>query len=128
MLSLAACEPPESLTSDAIHAAKTELVKAMRVVQKEDVVLGQYAAAGDKPGYQDDEDAPEGTQTATMAHVRLWVDNERWQVRRCEGGAAVRGCVSTCAAHLLSRSLSPSSSSGRAVRHFRGQGAGREED
>ena len=43
----------------------------------DDTVLGQYTAAGDQPGYLDDETVPKGSKTPTFATCVMRIHNER---------------------------------------------------
>ena len=59
------------------------MLKSIRPIQLEDVVLGQYAGnplgQGDaKLGYLDDETVPKGSRTPTYALAALYIRNERW--------------------------------------------------
>ena len=69
----------------------------------DDTVLGQYTAAGDQPGYLDDETVPKGSKTPTFATCVMRIHNER-----CD--PASNSCVSLSrqaagAATLISKSL-----------------------
>lgn len=79
LLTLLTMERPVTMHPDDIRDEKTKLVRAMRVLQQEDVVLGQYAAAQGKPGYTDDDGVPDDSNTPTYAVCRLWIDNDRWE-------------------------------------------------
>ena len=74
-------ERPVSLHPDDIRDEKTKVIRSMRIVAPEDVVLGQYSATDDKPSYLDDPGVPADSQTPTFAAVRIWIDNDRWEVR-----------------------------------------------
>ena len=59
------------------------MLKSIRPIQLEDVVLGQYVGnplgEGDaKLGYLDDETVPKGSRTPTFAMAALYIRNERW--------------------------------------------------
>jgi glucose-6-phosphate 1-dehydrogenase len=69
---------PVSMHPDDIRDEKTKVIRAMRTIEAQDVVVAQYEAAGGKPGYTDDEGVPDDSTTATYCAVRLWCDNERW--------------------------------------------------
>ena len=62
---------------------QVKVLKSIRPVVLEDVVLGQYVGNPDGPpgatkGYQDDPTVPPGSTTATFATAVLHVTNERW--------------------------------------------------
>ncbi len=75
MLQLAALltmEAPNRGDLDAVRDAKAEAFKAMRAVQPEDVVRGQYIGYRDEPGV-----APNST-VETFAALRLFTMSQRW--------------------------------------------------
>jgi glucose-6-phosphate 1-dehydrogenase len=51
----------------------------MKVVSTDDVVLGQYKARGNNPGYLDDTTVPKGSLTPTFAAVAMFINNSRWE-------------------------------------------------
>ena len=67
----------------ALHAVVADIqVKVLRAIppiKKEEVLLGQYTAAGDKPGYLDDDSVPKGSKCPTFASMILHVNNPRWE-------------------------------------------------
>mmetsp|Transcript_919 Transcript_919/g.2994 ORF Transcript_919/g.2994 Transcript_919/m.2994 type:complete len:405 (-) Transcript_919:325-1539(-) len=66
-------------SSNAIRDAKVALIKSIRPISLEDVVLGQYTKSGDELGYLDDPTVPKGSTTPTFATVVMYVDNHRWE-------------------------------------------------
>ena len=59
------------------------MLKSIRPIRLEDVVLGQYVGnplgQGDaKLSYLDDETVPKGSRTPTFAMAALYIRNERW--------------------------------------------------
>lgn len=76
LLALTTMEKPASLQSKDIHAAKLELMQAIKPIGRAElaslVVLGQYE------GYQDQVGNPKST-TETYAAMKLHIDNARWQ-------------------------------------------------
>ena len=73
MLSIVAMEPPSEMNAKAIRDEKLKVLRAIRAVQKDDVVLGQYI------GYREHEGVPEDATTPTFAFIRFFIDNWRWQ-------------------------------------------------
>jgi len=78
-------EPPVSLDAEDIRNEKVKVLRAMRPVRPEDVVVGQYRGRaaltpGGKrlPGYQDDDTVPPGSICPTFAAVAMRIDNARW--------------------------------------------------
>lgn len=79
MLALLIMERPVAMHPDDIRDEKTKAIRSMRVLKAEDVVIGQYTAAGDKPGYTDDDGVPKDSNAPTYAVCRIACDNERWE-------------------------------------------------
>lgn len=79
MLALLIMERPVTMHPDDIRDEKTKAIRSMRVLKPEDVVIGQYTAKGDKPGYKDDEGVPKDSNTPTYSVCRVMCDNERWE-------------------------------------------------
>ena len=83
IVALVAMEPPKVL--DAAHVAreKVRVLRSIRPVGLEDLVLGQYTAStrGSRklPAYVDEETVPADSITPTYAATRLEIDNPRWQ-------------------------------------------------
>lgn len=81
VLALFAMEPPVSMSAEDIRTEKVKVLKSMRQISMDDVVIGQYAKSkrGDKPGYLDDPTVPKGSIAPTFAAVALHIDNARWE-------------------------------------------------
>lgn len=73
ILCLIAMEPPVRFEADSIHNEKVKVLKALRSVRPQDVVLGQYE------GYRDEAGISPDSTTETFVAMRLEVDNWRWQ-------------------------------------------------
>jgi glucose-6-phosphate 1-dehydrogenase len=58
---------------------QVKVLQAIPPIEKDEVLLGQYAAAGDKPGYLDDDSVPKGSKCPTFASMILHVNNDRWK-------------------------------------------------
>ena len=63
---------------------QVKVLKSIKTLQLEDMVLGQYAGdpngTGDaKLGYLDDKTVPAGSVTPTFAVGRFHINNERWE-------------------------------------------------
>eukprot|EP00667_Euglena_gracilis_P008922 EG_transcript_9049 len=80
VLTLVAMERPKSLSADAIRDEKVHVLRTVRAINPEDVVLGQYVHGpnGEGEAYLEDKTVPAGSRTATFATVVLFVDNDRW--------------------------------------------------
>ena len=82
ILSLIAMEPPVRVSGDGYaNFVRDEKVKALRCIPPltlEDVVLGQYVASENGPGYLDDDTVPKGSIAPTYALAKFSVNNSRW--------------------------------------------------
>ncbi|GJN40842.1 hypothetical protein PR202_gn00253 [Eleusine coracana subsp. coracana] len=82
ILALFAMETPVSLDAEDIRNEKVKVLRSMRQLKLEDVVVGQYKGhvKGGKsyPGYADDPTVPKGSITPTFAAAALFIDNARW--------------------------------------------------
>eukprot|EP00878_Enallax_costatus_P011921 GHUV01012445.1.p1 GENE.GHUV01012445.1~~GHUV01012445.1.p1 ORF type:complete len:575 (+),score=103.39 GHUV01012445.1:290-2014(+) len=78
IVALFAMEQPVSLDAEDIRNEKVKVLRSMKVVTPDDVVLGQYKARGKLPGYLDDQTVPEGSLTPTFAAIAMFIDNPRW--------------------------------------------------
>lgn len=82
ILALFAMEEPASLDAEDIRDEKVKVIKSVRPIDIENVVLGQYKGRkdGDKmlPSYIDDETVPPGSRCPTFAAMALFIDNARW--------------------------------------------------
>ncbi|KAL7293918.1 hypothetical protein TKK_0012649 [Trichogramma kaykai] len=84
ILSLVAMEKPASCHPDDIRNEKVKVLRSIRPLELDDVVLGQYVGdpEADDPearlGYLDDETVPKNSNTPTFAMAVLKIHNERW--------------------------------------------------
>nr|QXV29858.1 G6PDH2 [Aquilaria sinensis] len=82
MLALFAMETPVSLDAEDIRNEKVKVLRSMKPLQLEDVVVGQYKgqSTGGKtcPGYTDDPTIPNDSLTPTFAAAALFINNARW--------------------------------------------------
>lgn len=82
ILALFAMETPVSLEAEDIRNEKVKVLRSMRQIVVDDVVVGQYKghAKGGKshPAYTDDPTVPKGSVTPTFAAAALFIDNARW--------------------------------------------------
>ncbi|HZV07133.1 MAG TPA: glucose-6-phosphate dehydrogenase [Gemmataceae bacterium] len=82
-----AMEPPVSFEANEVRSKKTDVLKAIRPIPRDQVsqfvVRGQYgkgAIQGEPaPAYRQEPDVPSDSATETYAAVKLYVDNWRWQ-------------------------------------------------
>ncbi|XP_062211531.1 glucose-6-phosphate 1-dehydrogenase, chloroplastic-like isoform X2 [Phragmites australis] len=82
ILALFAMETPVSLDAEDIRNEKVKVLRSMRQLKLEDVVVGQYKGhtrgGRSYPGYADDPTVPKGSITPTFAAAALFIDNARW--------------------------------------------------
>ncbi|KAL9386663.1 hypothetical protein Peur_019787 [Populus x canadensis] len=82
ILALFAMETPVSLDAEDIRNEKVKVLRSMRPLQLEDVVVGQYKShtkgGVTYPAYIDDSTVPKGSLTPTFAAAALFIDNARW--------------------------------------------------
>jgi glucose-6-phosphate 1-dehydrogenase len=72
LLSFIAMEPPASLGAESLVAEKTKVFEAIRSIEPDDVVRGQYEQYRDTDGVAPDSD------TDTFVAARVEIDNWRW--------------------------------------------------
>lgn len=84
ILSLVAMEKPVSCHPDDIRDEKVKVLKSIKSLTLDDMVLGQYVGNPDgegeaQKGYLDDATVTPGSTTPTYALGVLHINNERWQ-------------------------------------------------
>ena len=83
VLTLVAMEAPATYSADAVRDEKVKVLRSIREIPSEAVVLGQYSAGTVDglavPAYRDVPGVDPGSSTPTFAAVRVWIDNWRWQ-------------------------------------------------
>ncbi|KAI3452566.1 hypothetical protein Pfo_009230 [Paulownia fortunei] len=82
ILALFAMETPVSLDAEDIRNEKVKVLRSMRPLGVDDVVIGQYKSHTKGgvayPGYTDDKTVPKDSLTPTFAAAALFIDNARW--------------------------------------------------
>lgn len=82
ILALFAMETPVSLDAEDIRNEKVKVLRSMRPLSLEDVVIGQYKSHTKGgiayPAYTDDKTVPKDSLTPTFAAAALFIDNARW--------------------------------------------------
>jgi len=73
IVALLAMEPPAYQGFGAVHAEKAKVFQAMRPLQPDDLVRGQYVGYRKEPGVAKDSDVE------TFCALRLYIDSWRWQ-------------------------------------------------
>ena len=81
LLALVAMEPPTSFDATAVRDEKVKVLRALRPVEANEVVTGQYRAGAvdskSVPGY--DEELGKPSDTETYVALKAHVDNWRWR-------------------------------------------------
>ncbi|KAG6670654.1 hypothetical protein I3843_Q047800 [Carya illinoinensis] len=82
ILALFAMETPVSLDAEDIRNEKVKVLRSMRPLQLENMVVGQYKShtkgGVTYPAYTDDKTVPDDSLTPTFAAAALFIDNARW--------------------------------------------------
>ncbi len=73
IVALLAMEPPAFQGFGAVHAEKAKVFQAMRPLQVDDVVRGQYT------GYRKESGVAKGSDVETFSALRLFIDSWRWE-------------------------------------------------
>ncbi|MBL0163722.1 MAG: glucose-6-phosphate dehydrogenase [Xanthomonadales bacterium] len=73
IVALLAMEPPAYQGFGAVHVEKAKVFQAMRAMQPDDLVRGQYRGYRNEPGVDKDSDVE------TFCALRLFIDSWRWQ-------------------------------------------------
>ncbi|MCF7520831.1 glucose-6-phosphate dehydrogenase [Neisseria sp. ZJ106] len=83
MLCMTAMEAPKSLDADDVRDEKVKVIKALKPLTvesvNENVVRGQYTAAGGVNGYLQENNVPADSFTETYVAIKAEIDNERWR-------------------------------------------------
>jgi glucose-6-phosphate 1-dehydrogenase len=72
LVTLVAMEPPSAFNANAVRTEKVKVLRAIRKLDPGSSVRGQYE------GYREEDGVAEGSQTATFAALKLYIDNWRW--------------------------------------------------
>ena len=73
LLGFVALEDPHAYRESALRAAKAAVFAAVRPLDPERVVFGQY------DGYRDEPDVAEDSDVETFVAIEMWIDNDRWR-------------------------------------------------
>ena len=73
IVALLAMEPPAYQGYGAVHNEKAKVFQAMRPLQPDDVVRGQYA------GYRKEQGVAKDSDVETFCALKLFIDSWRWQ-------------------------------------------------
>ena len=82
VMALFAMEQPVSLDAEDVRNEKVKLLRSIRPISLDDVVIGQYKgreANGKRfPSYLDDPTVPANSLCPTFAAIAFHIDNSRW--------------------------------------------------
>jgi len=80
ILALVAMEHPVSLDAEDVRDEKVKVLRSVRPIVANDIVIGQYGKdeSGKKDSYLDDPTVPKGSLAPTFAAAVLHIDNSRW--------------------------------------------------
>lgn len=73
LLGFVALEDPHAFRESAIRAAKAAVFAAVRPLDPERVVFGQY------DGYRTETDVADDSDVETFVAIEAWIDNDRWR-------------------------------------------------
>ena len=73
IVALLAMEPPAVKGFDAVHSETADVMRAMRPIDPNDLVRGQYE------GYRDEARVAKDSDVETFCALRLYIDSWRWQ-------------------------------------------------
>ncbi|MGO8732812.1 MAG: glucose-6-phosphate dehydrogenase, partial [Terriglobia bacterium] len=73
IVALLAMEPPAGRDYGAVHTEKAKVFQAMRPLEPDDLVRGQYA------GYRKEPDVAKNSDVETFCALRLFIDSWRWE-------------------------------------------------
>ena len=73
VVALLAMEPPADRDFGSVNSEKTKVFQAMRPLQRDDLVRGQYA------GYRKERGVAKNSDVETFCAVRLFIDSWRWE-------------------------------------------------
>jgi glucose-6-phosphate 1-dehydrogenase len=72
ILGIVALEPPSRIDADSLHTERTKVFQAIRPLDPDRVVFGQYE------GYRDEDEVADDSTVETFAALEVWVDTWRW--------------------------------------------------
>ncbi len=78
LLCLIAMEPPHRFEPDAVRDEKLKVIRALDPVRPEDIVRGQYRAAGGVKSFAEEVENPE-SRTESYIALRVGVSSWRWK-------------------------------------------------
>jgi glucose-6-phosphate 1-dehydrogenase len=78
LLAIVAMEPPPAFDPESFRDEKLKVVRSIRPVRADSVVLAQYGK-GSAPGYREEPGVHGDSLTETFVAARFYIDNWRWR-------------------------------------------------
>jgi len=78
-LALIAMEAPVAMEAEYIRDEKHKLIKSLRPINPQNVILGQYISAEGSRGYLEEEGVESNSKTETYVKLTTYIDNPRWE-------------------------------------------------
>ncbi len=78
-LALIAMEAPVAMEAEYIRDEKHKLIKSLRPINPQNVILGQYISAEGSRGYLEEEGVNPNSKTETYVKLTTYIDNPRWE-------------------------------------------------
>jgi glucose-6-phosphate 1-dehydrogenase len=82
LLSMVAMDPPNSFDADDVRTEKSRVAKAMRPINPDDAVRGQYTAGEEAgqavAGYRQEPHVSSQSATETFVALKVFIENWRW--------------------------------------------------
>jgi glucose-6-phosphate 1-dehydrogenase len=78
-LALITMEAPVAMEAEYIRDEKHKLIKSLRPIQNQDVILGQYISSDGKLGYLQEDGVEAHSKTETYVQLTSYIDNLRWE-------------------------------------------------
>ena len=72
ILGIVALEPPSRIDAESLHLERTKVFEALRELDPERTVFGQYT------GYRDEDGVADDSEVETFVALEAWVDTWRW--------------------------------------------------
>eukprot|EP00475_Leptophrys_vorax_P007655 TRINITY_DN1484_c0_g1_i1.p1 TRINITY_DN1484_c0_g1~~TRINITY_DN1484_c0_g1_i1.p1 ORF type:complete len:620 (-),score=175.14 TRINITY_DN1484_c0_g1_i1:51-1826(-) len=81
VMTLVAMDTPVSLSAEDVRDEKVKVLRQIKPVTLDQIIVGQYSASDDgkEQGYLDDPGVPKDSVTPTFAQCVLRVNNSRWE-------------------------------------------------
>ena len=77
LLALTAIEPPVAFEAETFRDEKVNVLRAVRPIDRS--LRGQYGGNDEVKAYRNEKNVDDDSTTATLAAIRLYIDNWRWK-------------------------------------------------